>query len=92
MVRELGAPAGLERLTERLRDRVARAVADLEQALARRAAAPGEPVAAVLPRELDAQLLEPLDRVRRLGREHLDEPRVRGVVGGAHHVFGVERG
>jgi len=47
-------------LTQRLRDRVSRAVADLEQPLASRAAAAGEPVAAVLARELDAELLEPV--------------------------------
>jgi hypothetical protein len=41
---------------------VAGAVADLEQALLRRAAALGEPVAAVLAGELDAELLEPVDR------------------------------
>ena len=58
---------------KRLRDRVAGAVADLEQALARRAAAAREPVAAVLARELDAELLEPVDRGRRLRREHRDE-------------------
>ena len=38
------------------------AVADLEEPLPRRAAAAGEAVAAVLARELDAELLEPLDR------------------------------
>ena len=62
--------ARLERLAQRLRDRVAGAVADLEQALARRAAAAREAVAAVLARELDAELLEPVDRRRRLRREH----------------------
>ena len=65
--------ARLGRLAQRLRDRVPRAVADLEQALLRRAAAAGEPVAAVLPRELDAELLEPVDRAGRLGGQHLDE-------------------
>ena len=65
---------------QRLRDRVAGAVADLEQSLSRRAAAAREPVAAVIARELDAVLLEPVDRVGSLGREDLDEPRVRGLV------------
>ena len=46
---------------QRLRDRVAGSVADLEQALPRRAAAAREPVAAVLARELDALLLEPVN-------------------------------
>ena len=64
-------------LAQALRDRVAGAVADLEQALARRAAAAGEAVAAVLARELDAELLEPVDRARRLAGEHLDEARGR---------------
>ena len=90
VVGELGAAARLERLAQRLGDRVPGPVADLEQPLARRAAAAGQPVAAVLARELDAELLEPVDRVRRLGRQHLDEPRVGGVVRRAHHVLGVD--
>ena len=65
------------RLAQRLRDREARPVADLEQALARRAAAARQPVAAVLARELDAVLLEPVDRARRLRGEDLDELAVR---------------
>src|SRR6476620_9333607 len=44
---------------------MARAVSDLQEPLARRAAAAGKALAAVLPRELDAELLEPVDR--RLG-------------------------
>ena len=72
------------------RDCVSRAVADLEQALRGRAAAAREPVAAVLlARELDAELLEPRDRVRRLGGENLDELRVRGLVRAAEDVGGV---
>ncbi len=47
-VREERAAARLERVAQRLGDRVAGAVADLEQALGARAAAAGEPVAAVL--------------------------------------------
>ena len=59
---------------------MAGAVADLQQALASRAPAAGEPVAAVLARELDAVLLEPVDRGRRLFGEHLDEPTVGRLV------------
>src|SRR5262245_19861923 len=44
------------RLAQSLRDRVAGAVADLEQALLRRTAAPREAVAAVPAREGDAEL------------------------------------
>src|SRR5919198_23436 len=66
-VREGRAGAGLPRIAERLRDCVTRAVADLEQPLARGAAAAGDAVAAVLARELDAELLQPGDRARRLG-------------------------
>ena len=72
-VREHGDAPSLDRVAQRLRDRVPCAVADLEQPLARRAAAAREPVAAVLARELHAELLEPVDRRRRLGGEHLDE-------------------
>ncbi len=85
--------ARLPRLAQLLRDRVAGAVADLQQALARRAAAAGEAVAAVLPRELDAELLEPVDRATaRLRRQHLDEPPVGGLVRGAQDVLGVPLG
>ena len=65
------------------------AVADLQQALAGRAAAAGEPVAAVLPRELDALLFEPVDRARRLAGEHVDEVPVRGLVRTLPDVLGV---
>src|SRR5439155_20338468 len=57
-----------------------RAVADLEEALARRAAAARDPVPAVLTRELDAELLEPVDRRRRLRGEDRGELHVRGLV------------
>src|SRR5438093_8958512 len=53
-------------LAQALRDRVPGPVAHLQQPLRRRAAATGEPVAAVLPRELDPELLEPVDGSRRL--------------------------
>ena len=72
--------SGLDRVAQGARDRKARAVADLEQTLARRSAAAGEPIAAVFSRELDAELLEPVDRGGRLGGEHLDEPQVCGLV------------
>ena len=72
---------GLDGVAQRRGDRVPGPVADLEQALPRRAAAAGQPVAAVLAREGDAELLEPVDRVRRLAGEDLDEPAVRRLVG-----------
>ena len=59
---------------------MSRAVADLQQALARRAAAAREAIAAVLARELDAELLEPVDCGRRLAGEDLDELPVGGLV------------
>ena len=83
------AVRGLEGLAQRLRDRVAGAVADLEEALARRAAAAGEPVAAVLARELDAVLLEPVDRARRLAGQDLDQAPVRRLVRALPDVLGV---
>ena len=88
-LRKRRAVGGLERLAQRLRDRVAGAVADLQQALARRAAAAREPVAAVLARELDAALLEPVDRAGRLARQDLDEPPVGGLVRALPDVLGV---
>ena len=90
VMREHRAFPRLEAVAERLRDRMPRPVADLEEALARRAAAPRQPVAAVLAREPAAELLEPGDRARRLGREHVDEHAVGGLVRGAHDVLGVE--
>jgi hypothetical protein len=59
---------------------MAGAIADLEQSFARSAAALCEPVAAVLARELNAELFEPVDRTRRLTCQHLDEPAVGGLV------------
>jgi hypothetical protein len=88
-VRKERAAAGLERVTQGLRDRMAGAVAHLEKALARRAAAAREPVAAVLPRELDAELLEPVDRALRVARQDLDELHVCGLVGALEDVGGV---
>ena len=64
-------------------------VPDLEQALAAGAAAAGEPVAAVLARELDAVLLEPVDRARGLARQHLDESAVSRLVRALPDVLAV---
>src|SRR5205823_7274505 len=75
-----GDDRALDRVAQRLRDRVPRAVADLEQPLARRAPATGEAVAPVFARELDPELLEPVDGRRRLRSEDLDELHVRGLV------------
>ena len=61
------AAVGVERLSQRRRDGVARAVAHLKQPPARGSAAAGEPVAVALARERHAELLEPRDRVRGLG-------------------------
>jgi hypothetical protein len=69
---------------------MARAVAHLEQALAARAAAAGEPVAAVLAGELDAGVLEPVNRVRRLGGEDADEIHVGRLVRALPDVLGME--
>ena len=91
-LREERDGAGLDGVAERSGDRVARAVADLEQALARCAAAAGEAIAAVLPRELDAELLEPVDRRGRLGGEDLDERAVGRLVRAAPDVLGVQLG
>src|SRR5215217_5851775 len=65
------------------------AVADLEQPLARGAAAPSEPVAAVVTGELDALLLEPVDSARRLGREHVDERVIGRLMRALPDVLGV---
>jgi len=46
-------------------------------------------VAAVLVRELDAVLLEPVDRARSLAGEHLDEVPVGRLVGALPDVLGV---
>src|SRR5205085_9406467 len=46
-------------------------------------------VTAVLPRELDAVLLEPVDRVRSLARQHLDQALVRSLVRALPDVLGV---
>ena len=55
-------------------DRMTRAVADLKEALGARAAAAGKAIAAVrVARELDAELLEPVDRRLRVPGERLDQ-------------------
>src|SRR6185503_1519126 len=73
VMREDGRGSRLEALAERLRDRMAGPVTDLQEPLARGAAAAGEPVAPVLAGEPAAELLEPGDRAGCFGREHLDE-------------------
>src|SRR4051794_13409715 len=55
-VRKGGDARALDRVAQRLRDRVPRAVADLEQPLPRRAPATREAVAPILARELDPEL------------------------------------
>jgi hypothetical protein len=71
---------------------VAGTVADLQQALAGRSAAAGQPVAAVaVAGELDPEAAEPLDGARRLPGQDLDQPRVRGVVRALDDVRGVDR-
>ena len=84
-----GDARALDRLAQPLRDRVPGPVADLEQALLGRAAALGEPVAAVVAGELDAELLEPVDRALRVAGQHLDEPHVRRLVRALPDVRGV---
>ena len=76
-------------LAQRLRDRVAGSIAHLQQSLARGTSTASEPVPTVLAGELDAELLEPVDRRRRLGREDLDEPAVGGLVARRPHVLSV---
>src|SRR5712691_5244249 len=68
---------------------MAGAIADLEQSLAGGAAALREPVAAVLGRELNPELFEPVDRARRLTRQHLDEPPVGGLVRALPDILGM---
>ena len=76
-------------VAKRLRDRVPGPVAHLEQPLGGGASAAREPVTAVLARELDAVLLQPVNRVRRLARQHLDEPAVGGLVRALPDILGV---
>ena len=92
VVRKLHACTGLVGVAQGLRDRVPGSIADLEQPVARRPAAACEPIAAVRTCELDSELLEPVDRRRRLAREHLDESRVRGLVRAPHDVLGMDLG
>ena len=72
-----------------LRDRVPGAVAHLKQPLPRRAPAAGETVAAVLARELDAELLEPVDGVGRLAGQNLDEPAIGAFVRALPDILGM---
>jgi hypothetical protein len=91
-LREERQAAGLGRLSQRGGDRVAGAVSYLEQALRRRAAAARKAVAAVLLRELDSELLEPVDGRCRLGGEDLDEAHVGRLVARGPDVPAVELG
>src|SRR5438552_15426793 len=68
---------------------MAGSVSHLQEPLARRAAAAGKAVATVLARELDAELLEPVDRRRRLAREDLHQAPVGRLVRGLPDVLGV---
>ena len=86
-LREGSAGPGLERILESHRDREAGAVTDLEQPLSRGPSALSDAVAAVLPCELDAELLEPVNGSRSLGGQHLDELSVRRLVRAAPHVL-----
>ena len=52
-------------------------------------ATPGPGVAAVLAREPDTELLEPVDRAGRLRREDFDESHVCGLVRGAPDILAV---
>src|SRR5205823_2944848 len=86
-VREARAVAALPGFAQLLRDRVAGTVADLQETLRARAAAAGEPVAAVLvARELDAELLEPVDCGAGIARQDVDEGLVGRLVRGLPDV------
>ena len=83
------AGAALPGIAQPLGDRVPGPVADLEQPLLGGAAAAGKPVAPILPSELDAELLQPVDRARGFAGQDLDELAVGGLVRGAPDVLGV---
>src|SRR5947209_5452699 len=99
-IRERRAGPRLPGLAQRLRDRVPGPVADLQQPAARRAAAAREPVApdgrlavwarGIVAGELDAELLEPVDRSGRLGSQDLHEPRARRLMRTLPDVLRVE--
>src|SRR6185437_16837529 len=79
-VRVDGDRARLDRVAQRLRDRVPGPIADLKQPLRRRAAAAGEAIAAVLAGELDPELLEPVNGGGGVAGERRDELHVRRLV------------
>src|SRR5439155_3397537 len=89
-LRKRGPAARLPCLAQGGRDRVTGAIADLQQPLPARAAAARQPVTPVVPRELDAELLEPVDGALRLARQHLDELPVGGLVRTLPDVHGVD--
>ena len=64
-------------------------IADLQQPLARSAAAFREPVTPVLTGELNPELFEPVDCARRLTCQDLDKPPVGGLVRALPDVLGV---
>ena len=87
VVERLDPLVGRHGAAQRGRDRVAGAIAHLQQALARRAAAASKAIAAVRRAgEGDSELLEARDRVGRLAGQHLDEPRVGGLVRARDHI------
>jgi hypothetical protein len=79
----------LEAFAQRGRHRVAGAVADLQQPARAGAATSRQPIAAVLACELDAILLEPANRVRRLAGQDADEAHVGGLVRALPDILGV---
>ena len=93
VVERLDALVGGDGAAQRGGDGVARAIADLQQPLARRTATAREAVAAVaVVREGDAEALQALDRGGRLGGERCDEAGVGRLVRAVHDVLGVHRG
>src|SRR5262249_14720916 len=73
-------------------DRVAGAVADLEQALPGSPAALRDAVPAVLASELHSELLEPVNRALGVAGQPLDETHVGGLVRALPDVLGVDLG
>ena len=104
MVGEHRSAARLERLAQRLRDRVARAVADLEQPLAARSAATGEPIAAAArwPRPFEPLDISRVNSTPSSSSQWIADgaslvrtstrPRVRGVVRAPHDVLRMDLG
>jgi hypothetical protein len=87
-----GDAAAVELGPQRLGDGVAGAVADLQQPRHTGPTAAGEPVAALVAREFDADGLEPADRLRCLGGQHRDELGVGGAVRRGEDILRVPLG